>query len=98
MVDETVVNGPVTVPADVVEKPEEVPSATVTLARANRRETRRQAHVPGPRRKPTFVPGVSAPAKEETVGGAPAKPQVSDEGVGRSSRYEDPITFGSVDR
>lgn len=94
--DETEVNGPAKLPAEAAENEEA--TAAVTPVRANRRETRRQAHVPGPRRKPTFVPGESAPAKEETGGVASAKPMVSDEGVGRSSRYEDPITLGSVDR
>lgn len=58
-------------------------SVAFTPARANRRETRRhQAHVPGPRRKPTLDPAVTQwRAEEKTEGGAPATPEVFDEGA-----------------
>jgi hypothetical protein len=62
-------------------KSEETPSS-VKVVRANRRQTRRHtAHVPGPRRKPTFSAGVYRPdAKEEAVAEAPAEAEASDEG------------------
>lgn len=66
-------------------KKAEEPSKPV-VARANRRLTRRhEAHVPGPRRKPTLEPAASnwkapAGAKEESGAAASAEAKDSDEG------------------
>lgn len=91
-------NEPEENPAEDTAESEEAP-AVETPVRANRRETRRQtAHVPGPRQKPNLDPAVTQwDAEAETGGEAPAEPEVSNEGVVKSSKYEDPITLGSVD-
>jgi hypothetical protein len=86
-------DGPATKSAEKVQEFEEasVPSSP----RANRRTTRRHtAHVPGPRRKPKFKPSVAAAPAAKAK--APAKAKSAH--VGSGKKYEDPVTFGSVDR
>jgi len=85
------VSNPVTQKAPEKKTPKSEEASSVTVARANRRQTRRHtAHVPGPRQQPKL--GVVVPAaEEETEGVASAEPEAFDEGG-------DNIAFDSVDR
>jgi hypothetical protein len=85
--------------------PEEAPVAASD--RCNRRLTHKQtAHVPGPRRRPKFLPpelqstiAVDAEGTDEAVGAATAEPEAKSvrEAPGRKQGLQKPMTFGSVD-